>query len=238
VRNLSRARHHVRVSYFTAVLVADGHSWRARDVDVEDAGSLDDLADTLRAAAHGEGPVLAVIEREDEWFALVRVDGEEDPRVFVSDMAAASHSLYGPLLAPAADVDVDLDDELDAEAGGEPPTASPAIGGVETEDDAPAADPGRLAIGVPDLDADDPDVKSERHRPVAVWAGEPDLLDDLGVSARRLRDLTVEHGDDPASTLAEVGEECGFGELILAQRCPTPTITLSWAWRSSRPTRR
>lgn len=219
MRNLSRARHHVRVSYFTAVLAADGHSWRARDVDVEDAGSLDDLADILRAAAHGEGPVLAVIEREDEWFALVRVDGEEDPRVFVSDMAAASRSLYAALLAPAADVDVDLDDELDAEAGGEEPTlASPPTGGVEAGDVEPAGNQGPLAIGVPDLEADEPDVKSERHRPVAVWAGEPDLLDDLGVSARRLRDLTVEHGDDPASTLAEVGEECGFGELLVALR--------------------
>jgi putative tRNA adenosine deaminase-associated protein len=56
--------------------------------------------------------VLALIEHEDEWFALIRVDGDDEPRLFVSDLAAASHSRYGPLLAPAADVD--SADDLDA----------------------------------------------------------------------------------------------------------------------------
>jgi hypothetical protein len=54
----------------------------------------------------------------------VRVDGDDEPRLFVSDLYAASHSHYGPLLAPAADVDSDddpstTDDDDDAGDGDE-----------------------------------------------------------------------------------------------------------------------
>jgi putative tRNA adenosine deaminase-associated protein len=214
VRNLSTARHHVRVSYFTAVIAGDGRSWRARDVDVEDAGSLDDLADTLRGAAHADGPVLAVIEREDEWFALVRVDGQDDPRVFVSDMAAATRSPFADLLAPAADVEVD--DGPDLDAGGEEAAVAD-----EVEDDEPEEPVEPVAPG--DESEDDGlagDLADAERAPVATipWAGEPDLLDDLGMTGRRLRDLTEKHGDDPAAVLAEVGEDCGFGELLDALR--------------------
>ena len=94
------------MSYFTAVIASDGRQWRPRDVDVEDATSLDDLADTLRNVGHGDRPVLALLEHEDEWFALVRVDGDDDPRVFVSDMPAASRGAFAELLAPAAELEV------------------------------------------------------------------------------------------------------------------------------------
>jgi putative tRNA adenosine deaminase-associated protein len=101
------------VAYFTAVIARSGGPWRARDVEVDDATSLEDLTDSLRAVSVGDQPVLAVIEHEDEWFALIRVDGDEEPRLFASDLAAASRSRYGALLAPAADVD--SADDLDAE---------------------------------------------------------------------------------------------------------------------------
>ena len=113
------------MAYFTAVIARAGGTWRARDVEVDDATSLEDLTDALRGVAVGDQSVLAVIEHEDEWFALIRVDGDEEPRLFVSDLAAASHSRYGTLLAPAADVDSadDLEaadeDEDDDEGGGE-----------------------------------------------------------------------------------------------------------------------
>jgi putative tRNA adenosine deaminase-associated protein len=113
------------VAYFTAVIARSSGTWRARDVEVDDVTSLEELTDGLRAVSIGDQPVLAVIEHEDEWFALIRVDGDDEPRLFVSDLAAASHSRYGPLLAPAADVDSvdDLEaadeDEDDDEGGGE-----------------------------------------------------------------------------------------------------------------------
>ena len=170
------------VAYFTAVIARTGSAWRARDVEVDDANSLEDLTDALRSVAVGDQPVLAVIEHEDEWFALVRVDGDDEPRLFVSDLYSASHSHYGPLLAPAADVD--SADEVDEEA--------------DAEDD--------------DEDAEN---KNEDEEPkVAAWAGETDLLEDLGVSGRTLRKLVEENGEDPGTVLAEVGEVVGFVELL------------------------
>jgi len=176
------------VAYFTAVLARTGGAWRARDVEFDDAASLDDLADSLRSVASGDEPVLAVVEHEDEWFALVRIDGDELPRLFVSDLAAASHSHYGALLAPAADVDVEEDDD--------PPTAG-------DDDDEDAEEQG---------EADDGEIV------VAAWAGESDLLEDLGVTGRVLRKLVEDNADDPGAVLAEVGESVGFADMLEALR--------------------
>ncbi len=92
--------------YFTAVLARDGDKWFPRNVDVDALESLDDFADALRAREVGEAePVLAFIEREDSWWAVVRVDGDEDPRVFVSDVAGAAASTYSELLEIEVDED-------------------------------------------------------------------------------------------------------------------------------------
>jgi putative tRNA adenosine deaminase-associated protein len=181
------------VAYFTAVIARSGRGWKARDVEVDDANSLDELTDALRSASIDDQPVVAVIEHEDEWFALVRVDSEEEPRLFVSDLGASSHSHYGELLASAADVDVEADDE--------------PIAPAESDDEE-------------DLVEDDEDA-AEQVEPeivIAAWAGDPELLDDLGISARVLRKLVEENGDDPGAVLAELGESVGFGELLEALR--------------------
>lgn len=95
------------MSYFTAVLASDGEGWRPVDLEVEEVTDVEELADEVRSAVDGSdldgaGPLLVVIEREDDWFALVRVDGEE-PRAFVSDLGAATASRYADLLSVTAD---------------------------------------------------------------------------------------------------------------------------------------
>lgn len=177
------------MAYFTAVLARSGRSWKARDVEVDDATTLDDLADALRAVAVGDEPVLAVVEHEDEWFAIIRVDGEELPRLFVSDLGAASHGHYAELLAPAADVDNDEDDE-------------PASSDSDDEDE----------------DDDEGAEKEDEEIVLAAWAGETDLLEDLGVPGRTLRKLVEDNADDPGLVLAEVGESVGFADLLEALR--------------------
>jgi putative tRNA adenosine deaminase-associated protein len=91
------------VSYFTAVLARDGRKWFAHDVDVESFADLEELADEMRALATDEEPVLFLVEREDAWWGVVRVDGEEDPRVFVSDAAGVVASRFSAILAPETD---------------------------------------------------------------------------------------------------------------------------------------
>ncbi len=86
------------MAYFTAVLLRDGDKWSSRDVDLDDLSDLGELADRLRLIEAGDEPVLVMIEREDAWWAVVRVDGDEDPRVFVSDATGAPASPYGRFL--------------------------------------------------------------------------------------------------------------------------------------------
>jgi putative tRNA adenosine deaminase-associated protein len=146
------------VPYFTAVLARDGDKWFPRNVDVEALESLDELADALRAREVGEAePVLAFIEREDSWWAVVRVDGDEDPRVFVSDAAGAAASSYSELL------EVEIDEDVGASAAG--------------------------------------------------YAGDVDLLADLGTSPEDLQEMC----DDemlPVDALAAVAEAGGFAEVL------------------------
>jgi putative tRNA adenosine deaminase-associated protein len=86
------------VAYFAAVLARTGDGWFVSDGDLDDIDNLDGLADYLRKLAPEEDPVLLFMEQEDTWFAVVRVDGEDDPRIFVSDAAAVSRSAYGDIL--------------------------------------------------------------------------------------------------------------------------------------------
>ena len=91
------------MSYFTAVLARTGRAWTVHDLDLDSEGDLKELASDLRDLTDADEPVLLLLEREDAWWAVVRVDGEEDPRVFVSDVAGAAASSYAELL----DVDSD-----------------------------------------------------------------------------------------------------------------------------------
>lgn len=195
------------VAYFTAVIAKAGDVWRARDVEVDEYDNLDDLADALRSVAVDEEPVVAVIEHEDEWFALIRVDGDDEPRLFVSDLLASARSRYGHMLASAADVD----SEEELGGGQDEDEADDAIdvaGAADEEDDGSGQDEGR----------EGEDIEEPERPMLAAWAGEIELLEDLGFTARSLRRLAEEHGDDPATVLAEVGEVVGFAELLEALR--------------------
>ena len=96
------------MSYFTAVLARDGRAWTFHDLDVDGQSSLTELTADLRGVADDDQPVLLLVEREDAWWAVVRVDGDDDPRVFVSDVAGVVASPYAELLAVADEEDGDL----------------------------------------------------------------------------------------------------------------------------------
>jgi putative tRNA adenosine deaminase-associated protein len=98
------------MAYFAALLARIDDGWEASEVDLDMVDDLPGLADLMRESAVDDGTVLLFLEQEDTWFALVRVDGEEDPRVFVSDHHAVLHSAYAEMLLP------DLDDSIDLAA--------------------------------------------------------------------------------------------------------------------------
>jgi putative tRNA adenosine deaminase-associated protein len=94
-----------KVSYFTAVLARDGDKWLPKDLEVEEMTTLAEVTDALRLSAHGDEPVLLLVEREDAWWAVVRADGDEDPRVFVSDTAGVASSRFVEVLVPVDDLE-------------------------------------------------------------------------------------------------------------------------------------
>ncbi|MFE1878280.1 tRNA adenosine deaminase-associated protein [Streptomyces diastatochromogenes] len=172
--------------YFAALLARTEDGWEASDTELDDVETLSDLADLAREATPDEDTVFVLIEQEDSWFGLVRVDGEEDPRIFVSDAAAAARSAYGELLLtdellgrePGSDDGPDLDSlDLDGTEDGE----------TEDEDD----EEGSAVGAVP-------------HGPV----GDGRILDDLGVSEKELLGL------DPNEALAEIAEALGASDVL------------------------
>lgn len=174
--------------YFAALLARTEDGWEASDTELDDVETLSDLADLAREASAEDDTVLVLIEQEDGWFGVVRIDGEDDPRIYVSDAAAAARSSYGEILLtdellgrePGED-DADLDAlDLDGTEDGED----------EDDDDDGGGSGGASAESVP-------------HSPV----GDAEILDDLGVSAKELRIL-----DEDA--LSAIAEALGASEVL------------------------
>jgi putative tRNA adenosine deaminase-associated protein len=103
------------MSYFAAVLTRAADRWRAGEADLEECESLSDLGDFLRD--NGGEIRLLVIEQDDEYAAIVRLDGEEDdPRAFLSDGHSADAYPIAALVAEdLAEIGEDeLEDDEDA----------------------------------------------------------------------------------------------------------------------------
>ena len=172
--------------YFAALLARTEDGWEASDTELDDVETLSDLADLAReSTGDDEDTVLVFIEQEESWFGIVRVDGEEDPRVYVSDAAAASRSSYGELLLTDELLGRDPGDEDDLDA-----LALTVLGAVEVEGDDESADGSVSADSVP-------------HGPV----GDARILDDLGIGEKELRAMS----DD---ALGEIAEALGAADVL------------------------
>ncbi|MEV7439861.1 hypothetical protein ACFCYI_06870 [Streptomyces sp. NPDC056257] len=181
--------------YFAALLARTEDGWEASDMELDDVESLSDLIDLARSAAVDDDTVVALIEQEDAWFGVVRVDGEEDPRYFVSNASVAARSSYGSMLTKellGSDEEDDELDELDLD------------GTEDGEEDAIAA--------YTDEDADEDGAGGTGAEPVPAGPlGDPLLLDDLGVTNKQLMTLD---GD----ALSEIAESLGATEVLEAVR--------------------
>lgn len=113
------------MSYFAAAFVRSGGGWSATEVDLDEVEDLEALAELLREQiADREGPALLLFEENDEYVAVVRVDGGpgslQEPRVFLSDRRAVQVSNVAAMLwDEVATAGGDEDDE------GIPPVAEP-----------------------------------------------------------------------------------------------------------------
>ncbi|WP_030814556.1 MULTISPECIES: hypothetical protein [unclassified Streptomyces] len=175
--------------YFAALLARTEDGWEASDTELDNVETLTDLADLAREAAVDDDTVVALLEQEDAWFGVVRVDGDDDPRIFVSNAAAASRSSYGSLLT----------DEL--------------LGRDETvEDDLDSLDLDGTEDGEPGAQDAETEVDDQTGAPVPTGPlGDPALLDDLGVGEKDL--LALER-----DALSEIADALGCTDVLEAVR--------------------
>ncbi|MEH0556521.1 tRNA adenosine deaminase-associated protein [Streptomyces sp. B21-101] len=175
--------------YFAALLARTEDGWEASDTELDDVETLSDLADLAREASPDEDTVLVLIEQEDSWFGVVRIDGEEDPRIYVSDAAAAARSSYGEILLTdellGRDPDDDDLDALDLDGTED---------GENEDDDEDEGSGGATSGG---------SAEAVPHGPV----GDAGILDDLGVTEKDLKALS----DD---ALTEIADALGASAVL------------------------
>ncbi len=130
------------MSHFAAVAIRAGDQWAVEEVSLADCESVEDIADLARDY---DGDVrIVLVEEDDEYAALVRVDGDEDPLAFLSDGHAADR--YPLAAAIAEDLDEIGDDELEDDEDAPPAHDSSPFGDAEIVSDLGTAADTLLAL--------------------------------------------------------------------------------------------
>ena len=187
------------MSYFAAAVVRSAGQWSAAQVSLADAADVEDVADLLRDTDPSADVSLLFVESDDAYLAILRLDSGEDMRVFGSDTAFAEESRLGALLLGEVEIPPM---ELDAEEVATIPLHLAPVGdGVVS-----LVDEGKAVVDV------DADLKGDPTG--SEPAGDPDLLDDLGVPASRLLALCAHGGLLPSDVTAEVCMLIGCGDEI------------------------
>ncbi|MEE1754233.1 tRNA adenosine deaminase-associated protein [Streptomyces sp. SP18CS02] len=174
--------------YFAALLARTEDGWEASDTELDDVETLSDLTDLARDASVDDDTVIVFIEQEDAWFGIIRVEGEDDPRIYISDGAAAARSSYGEILIK----------ELlgDDQGGGADDLDTLNLDGTED--------------GEPDEDDEEESVTAAETVP-AEPVGDLEILADLGLREKELLALSTE-------ALADIADALGAAEVLEAVR--------------------
>ena len=163
------------MTYFAAALARTAEGWTGRELDLDEVEDLEALSDELREmVGESDGTSLLLLEEDDEYVALVRVDGGttslDEPRVFLSDRRAVQGSEVAAMLWEGAEESA-ADDEDDDE--GTRPVAEP-VGDPEL-----LADLGTSGEALLDLCAEEGLLPADVLTGVAERAGFLEVLDSL-----------------------------------------------------------
>lgn len=171
--------------YFAALLARTEDGWEASDTELDDVETVSDLTELAREASVDDDTVLVFIEQEDAWFGIVRVEGEEDPRIYISDGAAAARSSYGEMLTKEL-----LGDDLDDDTA-----------------DLDALDLDGTEDGEPAEDDEEEDAEVTADAVPAEPVGDRLILDDLGLSEKELLALDTD-------ALSAIADALGAAEVL------------------------
>ncbi|MEO8889783.1 MAG: tRNA adenosine deaminase-associated protein [Jatrophihabitantaceae bacterium] len=127
------------MSYFASVLARTGDRWRGVEISLQDCETITDIADV---ALDVPGELrLVLIEQDDEYAAIVRIDSDgEDPRAFLSDGHAADNYPMAAIIAE--DLSEIGEDELSEDEDAPPAHDSAPFGDADIAEDlgTPAAE--------------------------------------------------------------------------------------------------
>jgi putative tRNA adenosine deaminase-associated protein len=105
-------------------------AWFGDDVALDEVEDLDGVVELVREVIGDDADTgLLFVEEDDEWFAIIRIDADGDPRVFMSDARVVTSSDIAALFAEAA-IEVSVEDD--------------AATAAEDDEDEDADDNGRI----------------------------------------------------------------------------------------------
>jgi putative tRNA adenosine deaminase-associated protein len=155
------------VSTFAAAVARSKNGWTASELDLTGLADIDEVVDRLRDVELDADLSLLFVEADDQYLVILRLDENEDLRVFGSDSAFAEESRLGSLLLGEIEAPVLEIDDL----------AVPGVPGAEDDDeDEPAADPDADPIGDAELLTD---LGISAHRLLALCGQERTLPADV-----------------------------------------------------------
>lgn len=158
-------------TYFAAVLARTAKGWIGREVDMGSIGDLDELADEMRDVAGG-GTAVLFLEEDDEYLAIVRVDGDKDPRTFISDDRAVGTSALAELVMQDIVVPEPAEEDDDEEESIKPEPE--AVGDIEI-----VSDLGVSSAALLDLCTEEGYLPADMMTAICEKAGCIDVLDEV-----------------------------------------------------------
>lgn len=129
------------MSYVATAVVRGENGWTAAELDLSGAADVEEVADRLRDVDPDAEVSLLLVESDDVYLAVLRLDQGEHLRIFGSDAAFAQESRLGSLLL--GDADTPATEMEDALAATEGEASTP-----------PVPEPGADPVGEADLLAD------------------------------------------------------------------------------------
>ena len=106
------------MSYTATALCRTGSNWVGHDVDLDETEDIDGLIDLLRELQGSAQLLILFLEEDDEYVAVVRLTGDDDAQVFVSDSRVLfSRSVAARVLGEDLAVPESNEDDEDDESG-------------------------------------------------------------------------------------------------------------------------
>jgi putative tRNA adenosine deaminase-associated protein len=169
------------VTYATAALARVDSGWVGDELELDEVEDLDGVVELLREVVGDDAnTALLFVEEDDEWFAVLRVDADGEPRVFVSDARVIASSDTAALFAEAAiEATVDDDRDDDDEDDEVDPDEGTRADGDPTGDPSLLADLGTPAARLLALCAEEGQLPADVISTLCEAAGCLDVLEKL-----------------------------------------------------------